>query len=365
VSDRIGSRALNRATLARQLLLERTDRTPLDVIRHLVGLQAQDPELPYLGLRARITGFAIADLEALLERREVVRATLHRATQHLLAADDYRWVRPALGPMLARTYRGVWAKQLRDVDPAELAAASRDLIGDGVVSRPDLGRALAERWPAVPPVGLARSAQALLPVVHPYPDGTWGRRGPTPFALAGAHLGTGPDPGPPLARLERLVLRYLAAFGPASVRDVQAWSGLTRLREVVEGLRPRLRGLTDDTGRELVDLPDAPRPPADLPAPLRFLPLLDNTVLAWADRSRIVPDELRTPLVVEAAVLVDGTVAGLWRIRRADGAAVLEVDLARPLSRADLAALEAEGAGLLRFAAADATGHDLRIRAPE
>ncbi|WP_433700143.1 winged helix DNA-binding domain-containing protein [Nocardiopsis sp. CA-288880] len=362
-------RALNRATLARQFLLERGDDTALAVVRRLVGLQAQDPEPPCFGLWSRIEGFRAGDLAGLLHSRDLVRATLLRGTQHLVAADDYLWLRPVLQPMLLRWQRGAFGKATAGLDTGELADAARGLLTAGPVPRPELGRALADRWPGRDPVGLARSVQGLLPVLHPPPDGTWGRRGTTPFALAEQWLGR------PLAddpSLDDLVLRYLAAFGPASVRDVQAWSGATRLGAVVDRLRPRLCVFRGEDGRELFDLPDAPRPDPATPAPVRFLALLDNVLVGHHDRSRIVEDDRRPYLVVEAPLTVDGFVRGLWRLERPRGRsraegggrdrAVLDVRLFTPLTPAEEDAVAEEGERLLGLAAADADGHGLRLR---
>jgi Winged helix DNA-binding domain len=352
-------RSLNRATLARQLLLRRADLPALEVVERLVGLQAQDADPPYVGLWARMASFQLDDLTRLLHGRKVVRATLFRGTQHLVTAEDYLWLRPLLQPMLDRWQKGAFGRSTAGLDLTELAAAARAILDQGTLTRPELARALAERWPGRDPVALARSTQGLLPVLHPPPDGTWGRRGPTPFTLA-EHWLDRPLAARPSAR--ELVLRYLAAFGPASVNDIQAWSGLTRLREVVEPLRPRLRGFRDEAGRDLVDLHEAPRPDPDVPAPVRFLAPLDNLVLAHADRTRLMTDEQRRHVGVEAAVTVDGPVHGLWRIRRAEGTATLVVRLFRPLPARDEAAVTEEGVRLLRFAAADAAGHDLQLR---
>ncbi|MEU8384874.1 winged helix DNA-binding domain-containing protein [Streptosporangium sp. NPDC048865] len=351
-------RALNRATLERQLLLRRADVPALTVIERLAGLQAQDPDPPYIGLWARIEAFRIDDLTRLLYRREVVRATMFRGTQHLVAAEDYLWLRPLLQPMLDRWQRGGFGRFTAGLDLGELAAAARAILGEDTLTRPELGRALAGRWPGRDPVALARSVQGLLPVVHPPPDGTWGRRGTTPFALAEHWLGRPPAAGPPAGEL---VVRYLAAFGPATVRDVQAWSGMTRLREVVESLRPRLRVFGGEDGRELFDLPDAPRPDPGVPAPVRFLAALDNVLLAHADRTRVVSDDRRGHVVVDAAVTVDGFVHGLWNIERDGNTATLVVRLLEPLSGQDEAAVTEEGARLLRFAA-PAAAHDIRFR---
>lgn len=375
-------RSLNRATLERQLLLRRSDLPALDVVHHLMGLQAQDPDPPYIGLWSRIEGFGLGHLTELLHRRAVVRATLLRGTQHLVTAEDYLWLRPLLQPMLTRWQKAAFGRATHGVDPADLAAAAHTLLlqppaepsAQSVtqsvaesatravawpLTRSELGRALAERWPGRDPVALARSVQGLLPVLHPPPDGTWGRRGATPFALADQWLGK------PLAsqpRPQDLVLRYLAAFGPATVKDVQAWSGMTRLREVVEALRPQLEVFRGEDGAELFDLPDAPRPGPDVPAPARLLAALDNVVLGHADRTRLMTDEQRPHLIVHAALTVDGFVHGLWAIKRDNkGTARLEIRLFGPLSGEQEAEVCQEGERLLRLAAADADPHDIRL----
>jgi hypothetical protein len=343
--DVLSDRALSRATLARQFLLERVRRPALSVVEHLVGMQGQDPELPYFGLWSRVEGFALADLTNLLEERLILRATLFRGTQHLLATSDYLWMRPLLQPMLDVWQRGSFGRHTTGIAPQELAARARELLAAGTLTRPELGRALAERWPHCEPQWLARSVQGLLPIVHPTPDGTWGRRGPTPFADAELLLGRPLESRP----LSELVLRYLAAYGPASVKDMQAWSGMTRLREVFEPLRPHLRTFRNDSGAELFDLPDAPRPDPDRPAPARFMPTFDNVFFGHADRSRIIAAERRPYLVADAALTVDGMVRGLWKIR----SGVIEVRLFTPLTPPERVEVCREGAALSRLAGVD------------
>jgi hypothetical protein len=359
MAELLTRRSLNRATLERQLLLRRTDLSAPAVIERVAGLQAQDPDPPYIGLWSRITDFRIDDLTKLLHERMVVRATLFRGTQHLVTAEDYLWLRPLLQPMLDRWQKGGFGSFTTGLDLTELADAARTVLGDSTVTRPELGRALVERWPGRDPVALARSVQGLLPVVHPPPDGTWGRRGTTPFLLADQWLGRplAAEPSP-----RDLVLRYLAGFGPATVKDVQAWSGMTRLREVVEALRPELRVFQGEAGEELFDLPEAPRPDPDTTAPVRFLAALDNVVLGHADRTRMMTDSQRRHIIVEAAVIVDGFVSALWGIKRDKGTAVLTVKLFSPLSANEEEAVTDEGARLLRFAAEDADHYDIRYR---
>lgn len=362
--ETLDRRALNRATLERQLLLRRADLPADAAIERLVALQAQETNEPYIGLWARLAGFRHEALTRLLHERRVVRSSLLRGTQHLATADDYLWLRPLLQPALDRGRQAAFGRRTAGLDLAELAAAGRALLQGRNLTRPQLRALLAERWPDRDPQALAWSVQALVPLVHPPPNGTWGSGGATPFALAedwlGRPLAASPSP-------EELVRRYLAAFGPASVMDVQAWSGLTRLREVVERLRPRLRVFRDEAGRELYDLPDAPLPDPGTPAPPRLLPMFDNLMVAYADRTRVMTDEHRRRVcvgaVVAATALVDGRVRGTWRIERQGETAVLLVELFEPLAAVDGAALAEEGARLLGFAA-EGAAHDVRLVGP-
>ena len=205
------------------------------------------------------------------------------------------------------------------------------------------------------------TVQGMLPLVHVPPRGTWGRGGAVPAVLAEQWLGRAlsDDRSP-----DELIVRYLAAFGPASVADVQEWSGLTGLRDAVERLRPRLRAFHDESGRELFDLPDAPRPDPVTPAPVRFLPEYDNLILGHADRSRMLTDEHRKALWTKngllAAALVDGTVAATWRIDRDRKRAVLTIDPLRRLAKRERVALAEEGERLLDFTDPE-PAHDVRF----
>jgi hypothetical protein len=354
-------RALNRAALHRQLLLERAPLSGLDAVRRLVALQAQAPNAPYLGLWSRLRGFDLGTLTALLNDRSVVRASLLRGTQHLAAAEDYRWLRPLMQPALDRGRQAAFGRRTAGLDLSELAAEGRRLLDGRTLTRPQLRDLLARRWPDRDAEALGWSVQALLPLVHPPPNGTWGRGGATPFALAEEWLG---EPLVAEPSVEDLVVRYLAAFGPAGVMDVQAWSGLTRLREVLDRMRPRLRAFRDEAGRELFDLPDAARPDPQTPAPPRFLPEFDNLIVAYADRARLMSDDVRKRVCVGSmvfpTVLVDGVVVGVWRIGRTEGPASLVVTEFEPLTDADRAALTEEGGRLLTFAAG-ADAHEVRF----
>ncbi|GAB3509089.1 winged helix DNA-binding domain-containing protein [Amycolatopsis cihanbeyliensis] len=353
----LSPRALNRAVLARQLLLERANLPVVPTVERVLGLNAQDPNLPYLALWSRLERFSIGDLTTVIQDGALVRSTMMRATQHLMPVPDFRFVRPVLAPLLRRVQRNAFGRRTAGVDLDELVAEARVLLADGqMLTRPELGRLLARRRPGIDPAALGWTVQYLLPLLHPAPSGTWNVRGPTPFASA---EWTGVRREATAEDVRELVRRYLAAFGPATVADAWAWSGVSGLPEVFARLRPELRVYTDESGRELFDLPDRPMPAADLPAPVRFLPEFDATLLAHADRTRVMTDQIRRQVCVgagvAATVLVDGTVAATWTTHRKKDTAVLTVRPLRPLSTTDNERIEVEAVQLLAFTNPDAT----------
>jgi hypothetical protein len=356
-------RALNRATLARQLLLERKRLSPTAVIERLVGMQAQEPKHPYVGLWTRLDGFRADELATLIESRGAVRTALMRSTIHLVTARDCLALRPVVQPVLERElWGGPYGRAVAGIDRDELTAAGRAILEERPHTLAELGEVLRERWPDRDARSLAYAIRNLVPLVQVPPRGLWGKSGRAAHATAEAWIGRRVAP----ASREELLLRYLAAFGPATVSDVQAWSGLTRLREVADGLRPRLDTFRDERGRDLLDLPDAPRPGPDTPAPPRFLPPFDNALLSHADRRRIVPEEYRRQVTAGLGgltLLVDGFARGVARIRRERATARLVVAPFAPLSDDDADAVIAEGARLLAFAAADADAHDVHFAA--
>jgi hypothetical protein len=358
----LSTRALNRAALARQLLLRRAKLPVLDAIEQVIALQAQLPNPPYLGLWTRLESFEKDDLTTLIERRRVVRSTMMRGTQHLVTARDYLRLRPVLQPMLDRACRNNYGKGTTGIEPAALLDAGRSLLADQPRTVTELKSLLAERWPKHDPLALGYSIQFLLPLVHVPPRGTWGRGGAVPATLAESWLKRpmNKDRSP-----ERLIVRYLGAFGPATIADMQEWSGLTGLRAAVEGMRSELRVFRDEAGKELFDVPDAPLPDPDTPAPPRFLPEYDNLILAYADRTRMLSDEQRKTVWTKngllATALVDGGVAATWKIVRERGRVSLDVDPLVRIAKRDRTALEAEGLRLLAFTDPDATAHDVRV----
>ncbi|HYK07354.1 MAG TPA: winged helix DNA-binding domain-containing protein [Gaiellaceae bacterium] len=343
----LGRRALNRATLARQLLLERADLAPLDAVRHLVGLQSQVPHNPYTGLWSRLAGFRPRSLSRLLAEREVVRIGVMRGTIHLITADDCLVLRPVTQPVLEGQ---LWrhrdlSPQLRGVDLDPVVEAGRRALEEPRTGT-ELRALLASRFPTLDAAALAYACQMRLALVQVPPRGLWGRSAQVRWTTVEAWLGRPLEADP---SLDDVVLRYLAAFGPTSVSDVTTWCRLTGLRDVVERLRPRLVTFRDERGRELLDLPDAPRPGPDVPAPVRFLPEYDNLLLSHDDRSRFVSESDRALLrplwsIGWGAVLHDGAVRAIWRAGPR-GLVVRHV----PLAKRGVAAIGAEGRRLARF----------------
>ena len=366
--DRLTRRQLNRATLSRQLLLERASLSPLEAVEHLVGLQAQAPSPPYFALWARLDGVEADDLGRLLEDRQVVRVVLMRGTIFLVSAADCMRLRPFVQPVLDRDLRTntTYARQLAGLDLVAVATAAREVLADEPLPPKVLGARLAERFADRAPASLAHAARGLLPLVQIPPRGVWGRSLQPTLTTAESWLGRPPDPSPSAGDIVR---SYLAAFGPASVADLQTWCGLTGLREVVQAMAADLRTVQTEGGSVLVDLHDAPRPPADTPAPPRLLGPYDNLLLSHADRTRIMSDEDRKRLfcskngVFPGSLLVDGLLAGEWTIAPGNGSATVTLTPYRPIPKRAMAALIREAEGLLERAHPDAV-HDIRAVAP-
>lgn len=365
----LGQRALNRALLERQLLLRRSKMPALKAVEHLVGLQAQAPNAPYFGLWTRLQGFRQEELSALLIDRQVVRLVLMRGTLHLVFGRDARMLRPLVQPMLERTLKtgSAHARKLTGMDLEALVAAGRAHVEEQPLTYTELGALLAERWPDREPTALAQAIRILAPLVQVPPRGVWGSGGQARCTTVESWLG---QPLDAAASADEMVLRYLAAFGPATVMDAQAWSGLTRLGEVLERLRPVLRTFRDEQGRELFDLPDAPRPDPETPAPVRFIAEFDNLLLSHADRTRVISDEDRKRIItpnglVPGSLLVDGFFRGTWKLQQGRGTATLLIEPFKRLSARERAEVTEEGERLLTFAAAEAPRRDLQFIRPE
>jgi hypothetical protein len=357
----LSQRALNRALLDRQMLL-RPAKLPIpEAVEHLVGLQAQSPSAPYVGLWSRLEGFRFDDLAELLKRRALVRIALMRSTIHLATAADCLTLRPVVQPVLDRGLQGTYGRRLEGLDAGRLAAAGRALVEDRPLTSAQLGRLLQQQWPGHDADALANGVRAWVPLVQVPPRGIWGAGGQATHTSAESWLG---ESLASESRPDEMIRRYLASFGPATLKDVQVWSGLSGLRAAVERLRSGLVTFRDEPGAELFDLPDAPRPDPSIPAPPRYLPEYDNLLLSHADRTRVIADEHRALVFTKGTVLVDGFVRGTWKIDRERDSAHLIVESFERLSKPDRAALAGEGALLLSVAAQDAHDHDVRFTTP-
>jgi Winged helix DNA-binding domain len=360
-------RALNRATLDRQWLLARRPATALEGIEHLVGMQAQSPLAPYVGLWSRLEGFTTDDLATLLESREAVRGSMMRATIHLMSARDFLALRPLIHPCMEREIylnQNYGRHRVEGLDMDAVLAAGRSFIADAPRTAVELRTLLGPQFPDREPAVLAHAVRCLLPTIQVPPRGVWGKGGNPTMATAESWLGRPVDARP---SLDRMVLRYLAAFGPASVLDVQTWSGLTKLGEVVDRLRPKLRTYVDESsGRELFDLAEVELPSPDTPAPVRFLPELDNIGLSHADRARVIDPALHQRLIanerlMRGGILYDGFTCAVWKIsRQGKKSAVLEIQPLHKLSKQARTEIEAEGNHLLGFAADGVATHDVQ-----
>jgi hypothetical protein len=358
------ARALNRALLERQGLLRRT-RTPVaTMIERLVAMQAQNPLDPYVALWSRIEGFQADELSRAITSKKAVRMALLRATVHLATARDALALRSVVQPVLERNFRSSspFGRQLAGVDLDALLAAGRALVEERPLSNAELGPLLQKRWRDREKESLAQGVRILLPMVQVPPRGIWGQGGLARHTTIQKWLGQEiPAPAP-----DAFVLRYLAAFGPATPADVRTWSGLAGAREILERLRPRLRVFADERGGELFDVRDGPLPEPETPVPVRFLPEYDNVLLSHADRGRMIDAELRKTLTYgEGAhfgtVLIDGYARATWNTKRTRHAAVLRVTLNTPLSRSERAAVADEGARLLAFTDAGAASRDVQL----
>ncbi len=357
-------RTLNRTLLLRQGLLARTRRPANEVIESLVGLQAQEPMDPYVALWSRIEGFDAHELSDLIEARRAVRMGTLRGTLHLVTADDCRRLVPVLAGLGPRMWKSSpFAKQLVGVDIDAVVAAGREALEAEPRSPAALAALLGPRWPGRDANSLSYASRFLLPLVQVPPRGLWRRTGRTTNTTAEAWLGTpmGDD-----ARPDETIRRYLAAFGPATPGDARTWSWLTGLREVFERLRPTLVTYRDEAGRELFDLPDGSIADPDTPAPIRFLPQYDNVFLSHDDRSRIagVGWDLEA-FAWKGCFLVDGFIAGAWRLRRTGKRASLTVEPMGRLTAPQRRELETEATALFAYLADDVPveARDLRIEA--
>jgi hypothetical protein len=312
-------------------------------LEHVLGMQAQLPQNPYVGLWTRLTNFDPHELSDLIAHRQAVRISMMRSTIHLVTARDCVALRPALQRFLERNFHTgtPFGRLIDGIDTNALIAVGRELLEREPLQFAELGRRLHERWPDHDPTALGYAVRDYLPLVQVPPRGLWRGKGQALHTTAESWLGERIDDDCPP---DELVLRYLRAFGPATAADVQTFSGLPAQRAVLERLRPQLRTFTDERGRELFDVADGPLPAPQTPAPVRFLPDFDNVLLSHQDRTRVIPDGFITPGGIgKPMVLVDGFVAATWKLSKTD----LQVQPLRKLSRVERSEILSEAQSLL------------------
>jgi DNA glycosylase AlkZ-like len=363
----LGRRALNRALLDRQLLLRRAERPVSDTLEHLIGLQAQSISPPYYGLWSRLEEFDPHELGRMLIDREAVRMTLMRGTVHLVTVRDALLLRPLVQVVIERGHNGAFGRRMGGADIGELERAVREELDGEAQGARELGRRLVARGIGEDVEAMGNAVRAHVPLVQVPPRGVWGKSGQARYATLESWTGGELDPNP---SIDQVVLRYLRAFGPASVMDMQNWSGLTKLREAFDRVRPQLVTFRDEAARELFDLPDAPRPDPGVPAPVRFLGEYDNVLLGHADRTRMIPEdfpwkEMLAPGRFVSNFLVDGMLRGTWWIER-DGkrSATLGIRPFGELAPGEREEVADEAERMLEFSEPEAAERDVRFESP-
>jgi hypothetical protein len=354
----LSAKAVNRATLARQLLLAREDTSAVDVVGRLAGMQGQEPKHPYVGLWSRIDGFTEADLDRAVADRDIVRATMFRGTLHLVTAADYLRFRVTVAPVLEAGLK-VLGDRGAGLEPDKVVAAAGKLLLKEPLTFTEVRDALQQQFPEVNERALGFCTRMLVPLVMYPADVRWSWTANSRFTPAEEWIGKKLHKR---AEATELVTRYLAAFGPATPADFQTWSGLQKAKPLFDGLE--LETFTDEAGKTMYDVPDGPRPDPDTPAPVRFLPEFDNVLLSHAKRERIIADEHKPAvftknLRVKATYTVDGLVAGLWTTEKKRGVATLTLTPFGKTLKKTQAELEREGSALLRFLEPDAKSYEM------
>jgi hypothetical protein len=352
-ADRVlTQRELNRALLARQLLLERHELGPTEAVEGVAGLQAQAAAPPFLGLWTRLAGFDEASLQDAIDTRAVVRATMMRHTVHFVSARDYVWLRPAIQPALDANFGAQTRKRLAGFDLEPFLEDARAAFARGPTTFAEVAAMIEARDPGCDVRAVSYAVRTHLHLIG-VPNGSrWRFGGRAPFVLAEDWLERPMDEH---VDHREMVRRYLAAFGPATPADATAWSGVPALRGVFDEMREELVSFRDEDGRELFDVPGAPLPDPDVDAPPRFLPVFDNTLQAHRDRTRVIADEHRPRLYLTqgpilGSLLLDGFAAATWRLTGGE----LTIEPFRRIAKRERTAIEPEAMALIAFAAPDA-----------
>lgn len=343
-------RELNRATLARQMLLERADAGIVETVEFLGGLQAQQTHDPYIGLWTRLEQLSHEELTRLIVDRTLNRATTMRGTLHLHSVRDLYGFRALVQPFLTAQWTSGFRKRFGETDKAAVLRAGRKLLDQGPMTAGALGKLLRQKFDTAEALAMTTLLQSHDILVQIPPTRIWGSGHAPVLTRVQNWL---PAAEKPLLNRTDLVRRYLRAYGPASINDMQTWCRLTKLSAEFKAMRDELVEFTDADGRTLYDFPDAPRPDGDTPAPVRFLPLYDNAYLGYDDRRRMLSPTTRHLInmfqAFKPAILVDGMIDAGWMIEARKGVATLEIEAYRTMTKRELAELEAEGTRLAQF----------------
>jgi hypothetical protein len=363
MADRILTlRELNRTTLSRQALLQRSETSVTAAVEQLVGLQAQQAAAPYIGLWTRLENFQREDLAKLLHAREIIKATFIRGTLHLCTAQDYLRFRTTLQPALTAGWEAIAKGRKADFDMDALLTSAREFIAEKPRAFAEISEMLTRTMPGYDVGAMRYAVRTHIPLVQVPISTGWSYPGDPEFALAEWWIGA---PIAPEENLRELVFRYLAAFGPATVTDSQTWSYIS-LKETFQQLRPELQTYRDERKRELFDLPCKPIVDADTPASVRFLPEYDNLLLSHQLRTRIISEEHRSKvflpgLRVRSTILIDGFVAGAWKVEKKKGIATILIELFDSRKPSELKSLTSEAERLVRFIEPDAKSFEVKF----
>ena len=340
---RLSRQRLNRTLLQRQHLLERVDATPYDMVRHLVGLQAQENLPPYLSLAARLDDFDPYVVSRALEDASLVRLLTMRGTIHLLTPEDALLLRPWVEPRMQQELRASQSvREVKHLDGDEFMATLREVLEAGPLPQRQLATALGARYQDLPQSQLGQLARLLAPLAQLPPRGCWKQSGGVVYEYVDRWVsGTMAEPTP--ESVEEIVRRYLRAFGPASAADVTSWSAVTRLGPVLAGMDDLVRH-QDENGKVLYDVPEGVLADEDVPAPVRLLGAYDNVWLSHAARDRVTDPDARTAWMAENgasayALFADGWLVGLWRH---DEGRISILQTLRPLTKPEQADLDEE-----------------------
>ncbi|MCU0481000.1 MAG: winged helix DNA-binding domain-containing protein [Anaerolineae bacterium] len=351
MTQKLTLRQLNRMYLDRQLLINRADMTISQATERVVGWQSQIPNPPYIGLWSRLASFQRDDLTRAMQNREIVRCAMFRSTLHLITQADHHRFHRVIEPALVKGLRSFHGRNIEGMAIPPLLTAIKPFLDESARSMGEIGKFLQTIEPERNPEALNYTIRTYLPLVQIPPAGTWGAGSKATYATAESWIGWGES-----ADVGALFLRYLAGYGPASVMDFQTWTGMTKLASEIESVKGQLRVFVDENGVELYDLPDMPLPDIDAPLPVKFVPEYDNILIGHADRTRILPEEHRKKVFLTAGrvlntILVDGFVAGVWKIETTKRTATLQITPFITLTDAQREALISEGERLTRFVA--------------